>query len=53
MAYDLTNHITRQRRQMSAGLINTAAREIAACPCPDKRWAAMRLLREMQQAIKS
>ena len=52
MAYDLTNHITRQRRQMSAGLIKQAAREIAACPCPDKRWAAMRLLREMQQAIK-
>lgn len=53
MAYDLTNHITRQRRQMAVGMIKQAAIEIAACPCPDRRWAAMRLLREMQQAIKS
>lgn len=52
MAYDLTNHITRQRRQMAAGMIRRAAIEIAACPCPDKRWAAMRLLREMQKEIK-
>ena len=50
--FDLTNHIIRQRRQMSAGLIKQAAREIAACSCPDKRWAAMRLLREMQKAVR-
>ena len=50
--FDLTAHITRQRRQMSAGLIKQAAREIAACSCPDKRWAAMRLLREMQKTVR-
>jgi len=50
--FDLTAHITRQRRQMSVGLIKQAAREIAACSCPNKRWAAMRLLREMQKAVR-
>ena len=47
--FDLTAHLTTQERARRAGIIKQAAREIQACACPEKRWRAMGLLRQLQQ----
>jgi hypothetical protein len=47
--FDLTAHLTNQERARRAGIIKQAAREIAACPCPDRRWQALKLLKSIQR----
>jgi hypothetical protein len=49
MAFNLTAHLARQELALRTGMIKQAAREIAACPCPEKRWQAMALLKQMQR----
>jgi hypothetical protein len=49
MTFNLTTHLTNQERARRAGIIKQATREIAACPCPEKRWQAMALLKQMQR----
>lgn len=46
--FDLTAHITNQRRQVLAGAIKQACREIAACPDQQRQWRALRQLRLLQ-----
>ena len=50
MAFNLTAHLARQQLALRTGMIKQAAREISACPCPEKRWQAMQLLKQMQRA---
>jgi hypothetical protein len=49
MAFNLTAHIARQTIALRTGMIKQAAREIAACPCPGKRWQALNQLRLLQR----
>jgi hypothetical protein len=51
MTFDLTTHLTNQERARRAGIIKQGARIIQACPCPEKRWKAMGLLRTLQRSI--
>jgi hypothetical protein len=50
MAFNLTAHLARQQLALRTGMIKQAAREISACPCPEKRWQAIQLLKQMQRA---
>ena len=50
--YDITTQIKRRERNTYAGAIKAAAKEIAACKCPDRRWLALRVLRVLQDRIK-
>jgi len=49
ITFNLTAHIARQQIALRTGMIKQAAREISACPCPEKRWQAMALLRQLQR----
>lgn len=49
--YDLTAEIKRRERATYAAAIKQACKEIAACPCPQKQWEAMRVLRVLQDRI--
>lgn len=49
---DLTAHIRTRQRNEYATAIKKAAREIAACPCPQRQWEALRVLRVLQDRMK-
>ena len=50
--YDLETQIKRRERNQYAAAVKQACREIAACPDPQKRWEALRVLRVLQDRIK-
>ena len=49
---DLTAHIHARQRSAYAAAIKKACREIAACPCPQRQWEALRVLRVLQDRMK-
>ena len=52
MTYDLTSALETKRRNEYAAAVKQACKEISACPDPDKRWLALRVLRVLQDRIK-
>ena len=52
MVYDLTERLKEKERQQYAGAVKAAAKEIAACECPNRRWLALRVLRVLQDRLK-
>lgn len=49
---DLTTHIRTRQRNEYAAAIRKACREIAACPCLQKQWEALRVLRVLQDRMQ-
>ena len=50
--YNITTELKRRERATYAAAIKQACKEIAACPDPQKRWEALRVLRVLQDRIK-
>jgi hypothetical protein len=52
MTFQLTQHLAHQQITIGTQAVKIAARLIAACPCEQRRWRAMPLLRQLQKLAR-
>jgi hypothetical protein len=50
--FNLTAHLAHQQILTGQTAIRIAARMILACPCEQRRWRAMPLLRQLQKMAR-
>lgn len=50
--YNLTAEIHRRHRNQYAATVKQACKEISECPCPQKQWEALRVLRVLQDRLR-